>query len=200
MANDTASSERRKILARDLLIQLRDVRNHINKITDNLGDNSNAFLAKVYEDHSEKIKEKVNLFNLNVEAVKNINQKITATANEWYQFVKDERELSSILFPVRFYMKRKTVMSKTRELKQEITSNGIKNRILREDIQHLESTLEFEATQRLKKDVQYADYLSHLKTKSALIDELQYLLPTLGVIPIKEIHMDRLDEAINLLS
>ena len=200
MAGQTAATERRRILSRDLLIQLREVKNHINKITADLGDHSNTFLKKVYEDHSEKIKEKVALFNHNVEAVKQINQQITASVNAWYQFVKDERELSGILYPIRFHMKRKAIISRTRELKQEITAIGIKNRIIREDIQHLESTMEFEATQRLKKDVQYDDYLSHLKTKSALIEELMYLLPTLEGMPIKEIHMDNLDEAIHLLS
>jgi hypothetical protein len=194
------NEERRSTLASELLMQLRDVRNHINKITEDLGDSSKTFLGKVYEDHSAKIQEKVNLFNQNVEAVKNINLEITSTVNEWYKFVKDERELSRFLFPIRFHIKRKTVMSKTRELKQEITSLGIKNRIIREDIQHLESTLEFEATQRLKKDVQYADYLSHLKTKSVLIEDLKYLLPTLTGMPVKDLHLDRLDEAIKALS
>lgn len=198
MPNDTI--DRRRLLARDLLKQLRDVCDHINKITEDLGDSSKSFLSRVYDDHSEKIQEKVNLFNKNVESVRNINIEITNTINEWYKFAKDEREMARWLFPVRFFLKRKQVISRVKELKQEITGVGIKNRIIREDIQHLESTLEYEAAQRLKKDVRYKDYLSHLKTKSMLLEELKYLLPTLHETPLKELHTDKLDEAIETLS
>lgn len=198
MSSDTA--ERRRLLARELLIQLKNIKDHLQALSDDLGDSSGSFLSKVYEDHYEKIREKINVFNKNVERVKELNLEITATFNDWYLFTKNDKELKSPLFPIRLFLKRKKMQAKTRELKQEITSIGIKNRLVRDDIQRLESTLEYEATVRLKKDVRYEDYVSHLKTKSQLIEELQYLLPTLPGFPVTEIHMGRLEEAIQNLN
>ncbi len=198
MSSDTV--ERRKTLAKEYLMQLKDVRDHLQALSDDLGDSSGTFLSKVYEDHYGKIREKIDVFNKNVEKVKEINLMITATFNDWYLFTKNDKELKSLFFPIRLYFKRKQMQARTKELKQEITSIGIKNRLVREDIQHLESTLEYEATVRLKKDVRYEDYASHLKTKSQLIEELKYLLPTLPDFPIREIQMDRLEEAIQVLA
>lgn len=194
------SVERRKTLAVDLLTQLKDARDHLNDIMTNINDSSGEFLGKVYEDNYDKIREKVNLFNQNVERVKALNLETTASFNEWYLFIKDDKQLSSLLFPLRIRLKRKQMKARTREIKQEITSIGIKNRLIREDIMRLESDLEYEATVRLKKDVRYNDYLSHIKIKSMLVEEIKYLLPTISEIDISEIHMDRLEETIEALS
>ncbi len=198
MSSDTV--ERRKTLAREYLVQLKNVRDHLQTLSDDLGDSSGTFLSKVYEDHYGKIRDKIDVFNKNVEKVKELNLMITATFNDWYLFTKNDKELKSLFFPIRLHFKRKQMQAKTKELKQEITSLGIKNRLVREDIQRLESTLEYEATVRLKKDVRYEDYASHLKTKSQLIEELKYLLPTLPDFPIREIQIDRLEEAIQSLA
>lgn len=194
MSNDNII--KRKALALKLITQLKNVRDHLKKISTDLDDSSTLFLSKVYEDHNEKIQEKVDLFNKNVERVKNLNHEITAVVNDWYAFIKSEKELRSLFFPIRLYFKRKQMQSKSKELKQEITSISIKNRLIREDIQRLESNLEHEATLRLKKNVQYEDYLSHLKTKTQLIDEIKYLIPTLSGVPIREIHIDQLEEVL----
>lgn len=191
--------ERRKILAVDLLTRLKSVRDHLEEIMADLGDSSVDFLNKVYADNYDKIEEKVDLFNKNVEQVKELNIQMTAAMNDWYRFIKDDNELSSPLFPLRLRLKRKQLERKVKEIKQEITGIGIKNRLIGEDIKRMESTLEYEATLRLKKDVRYEDYLTHLKLKSQLIEEISYLLPTIPGICIDKIHLDHLDEAISAL-
>ncbi|MCX7774021.1 MAG: hypothetical protein N2376_13005 [Clostridia bacterium] len=188
--------ERRFTLAAELIAGLIEIRNHILKLTDDLGEESNGFLRKVYEDYSDKIKEKVALFNQNVEKVKGLNHDITNEVNGWYAFIKDEKALGSFLFPLRLYAKKKQVRGRIRELKQEISSIAIKTRLIREDIQRLQGDLEYEAAQRLKKDVRYEDYLSHLKLKSRLVEELNYLLPTLAGIPGKIIFLENLEETL----
>lgn len=198
MSGDT--EDRRRALAVELLSQLKNVGDHLRRITDDLGDSSQEYLNKVYEDHSGKIKEKVDQFNQNVEKVKNLNVGITSSINEWYQFTKNEKELSSLFFPLRLYFMRKRIKSKIKEHKAEITNIGIKNRLIVEDIQRLESNLEYEASARLKKDVRYQDYVAHLETKARLIEEIRYLIPTIPGLSIKEIQLDRLNEAIEQIS
>jgi hypothetical protein len=197
MSSDTM--ERRRVLALDLLTQLKSIRDHLNEIMSDLNDSSGDFLKRVYVDNNDKIEEKVSQFNENVERVKSLNLDMTSTFNDWYLFIKDEKELSSPLFPLRLRHKRKQMKSKAKDIKQEITGIGIKNRLIREDIMRLESNLEYEATVRLKKDVRYEDYLSHIKIKSQLLEEIKYLLPTISGIDISEIRMDRLEDVIAAL-
>lgn len=194
------SCEKRQLLALELIYKLNDIISHIKNIMDDLGDSSNEFLCSVYQHNTDKINEKVELFNKNVERVKEINLEITKVKNQWYAFIKNEKELQSLLFPFKLALVKKSILSKTKELKAEITSIGIKNRLIREDIIRLESDMELEATRSLKKDIRYEDYLSHLKAKSLIVSELKYLLPTLSNVNIRELDVDKLDNTIIILN
>lgn len=191
--------ERRRALALELLLKLKEIRNHVEKLMNHLGDSSGDLLSTVYQDHKEKVQEKVDLFNGNIEKVRELNLKKTALYNEWFIFIKDAEELKNPLFPFHLLSKRKKIKKELWELKEEISAIGIRNRLIREDILRLEGDMEYEATLRLKKDVRYEDYLSHLKMNGNLLDEVRYLIPTLPGVSITEIDMDRLDETIGLI-
>lgn len=186
-------------LARAMIAELNTTVAHIRRISDNIGDESEHVLTRVYEDHTGKIGEKVDAFNSNVERIKAIHQELTKAVNAWYDFTRDERELHRLGFPIRLAARRRTIQRTIATLKEEISSLLIKNRLIREDIQKLERDLEFEATQRLKKDVRYEDYTAHLLRKAEILEELRYLLPSLPGQPLKAIDTARLEEALTHL-
>ncbi len=191
--------ERRKALALELLVRLKEIRDQIQSIMASLGDSADQFLSTCYEDHVDKIKEKVSLYNRNIERIEALNLSHTALITDWFLFIKNEKVLSSPLFPFHLFFKKRKIKAEIRGIKEEISNLVIKNRLIREDIQRLESGLEVEADLKLKKDGRYEDYLAHLTLKSQLIREIEYLFPTLSGVDMAQIHMDGLEEAIEVL-
>ena len=187
---------RRIMLAKELLLELKATVSHIKNISTDISDSTGGVLGKVYEDHLDKIQGKVNQFNDHIDRIKTIHQEITKVVNEWYDFIQNDKELGRITFPLKLHNKRKTIQKTIRCYKNEISSMMIRNRLIREEMIRLESDLEFEATQRLKKDVRYDDYMTHLKRKSEILEVLQYLLQNLEGCSIKEIDVDHLDDCL----
>jgi len=183
-------------LARAMITELHNTVSHIRRISENIGDESELVLAKVYEDHAGRIREKVDAFNSNVARIKAIHQELTKAVNAWYDFTRDDKKIHRLDFPIRLSARRRTISRTIMSLKEEISSLLIKNRLIREDIQKLERDLEFEATQRLKKDVRYEDYTAHLLHKTEILEELRYLLPSLPGQPVKAIDTARLEDAL----
>lgn len=191
--------KKRIALVRKLLLDLHNTVGHIGRITENMGDASEDMLKKVYEEHQEKIGDKVHAFNSNVSRVRDIHQEITRLFNSWHDFTRDAHELSRLSFPFKVRQKQHLYQKALKDLQEEITGILIRNRLLKEDIARLESDLAFEAAQRLKKDVRYEDYLTHLKRKSELIGELRYLLPTLPEVPVRVLDIHNLQDALDHL-
>jgi len=186
-------------LAIGMMKELREKRDDISRFAEAIGASSGDALKKVYELNQDRIRGKVELFNRNIDDANSAYSRITETMNAWYSFSADDKQWGGLLFPFRLMKRRKDAKKNIRHCKDDINAISISNRLLREDILRLESTLECEASKSLREDVRYDEYNCILARKALLIDALQYLLPTIPGMPLRKISIDHIERQIEAL-
>jgi hypothetical protein len=158
--------------------------------------------SKSYEDlrrNISSVQEDIDNYKKNIEEIKKLRSELTGEINAWYGFIKNTTEIKKLSFPLKFLIKRKMLKNSLKRVNDSIAKITIENRFIKENLAIWEHKLEHECIEEIKDGLSYSNYDLLAKKKSALIDELKYILPTIpGICPI-EVEIEKIDRLIEEL-
>lgn len=176
--------QRRLSLIIDLLHELKQTHTKLQDYSSGIEDNSGTFFQKLYNQNEIEIQNEVNRYKTNIEKIKQLNCEITLMINKWYEFSKNPVEINSLLFPLKFYIKKKKLNDYIKKTNNEILNITVENRFIKEQLTNWEHELELKAVQEIKQGNTYEIYNQLVKKKVELISHLKYLMPTVpGICP-----------------
>lgn len=192
--------EKRKQLALKLLNELKTACLQMKELGNELTGSCDIFLNSVVTESNREIMELVDEYNGNIRKAEEISTKITGCINTWYEFVKDDKNRLSILFPFKCLAEKKRIMKFVKQSREQISEAMIQNRFIKGKLDAMEEKLRCKAVLKIEQEEKYKTYRDLLETKKELIEELAYLLPTIpGICPI-DYSDDNIDELAAKLS
>lgn len=187
-------------LLKQLLKRYIDIENDINAAESQLEETSGRIHAEYIAASQDEKNRATNKFSNNIEEANIINTLITAEINDWYQFIKDEKSMSSLTFPLKFYFKRKKLFNDIKKANEKIQNLSINNRFIKENLNFVGQELGNNSSSKLKNLNSYSEYEKLQRKRDNLITELKYLIPTIpGLCPI-ELSSGKAAEIIDMMS
>ena len=194
-----ANLQRRIELASTLLYEFKNIYVQIENASTEVEKTSGAFYEEAFKENQEELRSVMESYHKNVDRTRQIYDEITATINSWYAFIKGEKEIEKITFPIVYSYKKRSLSKKIASLNAEISSITINNRFIKENLAILEHKLEIEAESLLKSGGNYTEYEKILMKKKSLSAELIYLLPTIPGLCPADISAAGIDKTLSLI-
>ena len=195
-----ADRQKRASLAAELLLCLKDTCTQLEQTSARIANHSNSFFEEMFKANLHDIRAEIDMYNSNIEKVKQLGFKATAEINSWYDFIKDENQMKRLSYPVRLYFKRKGIAKCLKSINKSVSDIIIENRFIRERLSVWEQELKSKAIEQHYSGADCKSYELLLSQKDGIISELLYLLPTIpGVCPA-EINYGSLDTLVETLS
>lgn len=191
---------RRLKLASGLLGELKCIYGRLSEIASEIETQSGSYYEKAFQEHIAEIRSEAGKFRCNVERVEEINREITNRINQWFEYVKDQKEMARLTFPLRYFLKKRSLGTVIRKLNEEVAGIAIENRFIKEQLTIWEHKLEVMAIQQIKTGEGYQVYEQLLAKREAVIQELKYLLPTIHGLCPADIGVSDIDALLNKLS
>lgn len=154
------------------------------------------FFRNHFQKRKNEIHPDIAKYNENVRKMKNLNIGITAQINEWYGFLKNEKELEKLSFPIKYYFNKRKLSSFISKANESISNLVIENRFIMEHLTVWEHQLELDAIQLIRQEMDFKRYEELIKRKDAIISELKYLLPSIPHVCPVEIDTGNLNPLI----
>ncbi len=177
-------TERRKEFALALLRELDRLYLQLDKAASDAESTSGEFYEQAFHESKEELQSVIEKYHENINRIREINKEITTSINSWYEFVKDEKKLALITFPISFITRKKRLYKKISVLNSEISEITINNRFIKEKLAALEHQLELRAESLARSGANYLEYEELLTQQNAIVSDLKYLLPTIpGACP-----------------
>jgi hypothetical protein len=192
-----ASSEyRRAILAIDFLNELKDINSQLEITSSSLKAASGNSYKSLFTENKSSFQNEFDRYNANINRVKCLNSEITERINNWYEFVKSVNNLKKLCFPISFFIHKKSLSKRIRQINETIQSLTIENRFIRESLSVMLQDVELKAVLGIRQGENYCNYEKLLAKKDYIILELSYLLATLPEVLPADIQSDRVDSLI----
>lgn len=197
----TEDNRKRRIdLAIQLLMELKEVYEEISQASSQMESCSRSFLKAVFNNCRHEIQEDIDRYNSNIEEIKKLNLEATRKINSWHDFIKDESQLRKLLFPLKLYSRKRSLMASINAYNRKISEITIENRFIKERIAAWLQQLGLKAVQQYKAGNEYRSYAELLVRKNSLIEELKYLLPTIPDACPAEISREKLEALIERIT
>lgn len=181
---DKTKVSQRKEMAVKLLSELKSLYEQLSVVASDAEKNSEVFFEQAFKDEQDKLLSVMDNYKSNVDRIRSIHNEITESVNSWYEFIKDEKQIGKITFPIKFFLTKRSLNKKINNLNEEISSITINNRFLKENLTMLEHQLKVKAVSLAKAGDNYLEYERILLSQKSIITELNYLLPTIpGTCP-----------------
>jgi hypothetical protein len=172
-------SRRRKDLALVFLENLDNVFIQLENLSSTVEDNSQISLQNLQKEQKDKLRNKVEAYNGNIQKAKDLADSITELMNKWNILKNDEDLQRNPFYPIKLLASKKSISKNLNEIKDQINALSIKNRLLHDDIDRMENSLKNDMLQQMKHGSEYKAYEEAIEKKNVLIQELTYLLPTI---------------------
>jgi chromosome segregation ATPase len=176
----TEITEKRKEFALALLRELDWLYLQLDKAESDAESTSGEFYERAFNERKEELQSVIEKYHENLDRIRDINKEITTSINSWYEFIKDEKKLALITFPVAFLFRKKRLYKKISLLNGEITEITINNRFMKEKLAALGHQLETRAESLARSGENYLEYEALLTQQNAIVSDLKYLLPTIA--------------------
>lgn len=194
------NTTRRKELVCYLLGLLKDTCLQLKELAAEMGGSADIFLEKVFLESNDEIMSLVEEYNANIRQVEEITRQMTGRMNEWVAFTTDEKNLSRLLFPLRYYLEKKEVKKFISKSRDEISEKVIRNRFVREKLDGMEEKLRCKAVLKIEMEGKYKSYNDLMSVKKEVLEHLSYLMPTVQNLCPVEFSIDDIDRLILQLS
>lgn len=170
----------------ELLMDLKNTCNQLVQASSGIEKCSDSFYEKLFHENRGKIQSELDKYSGNTAKAKQYKLEMTEKINSWYEFIKNEKEIKKITFPVKFYLKKRELQRFIKRMNEAISSMAIQNRFIKEKLTAWEHELELKSIQQIKQGEDYSIYEQLIRKKEHLISDLKYLLPTIsGICPIE---------------
>ncbi|MGI6224979.1 MAG: hypothetical protein ACOYJ1_01860 [Peptococcales bacterium] len=181
-----------------ILLSLKETYNDLFNFTTKIEKISSTLFEQFYSENQELIDKEINELKQNIEKIKQYNSQITDNINKWYQFVNDSQEQVRLFYPVKFYAKRLRLLSNIKSLNKEIYRTTVENRLSKENLKKIERQIESKILNEIKSAGIYKDYEELLRKKEQLLQDLEYLLPTVS-LEIQELDLNNIEKLCSTL-
>ncbi len=189
----------RAAYAAELLNCLKDTCSKLNETSSEIENCTGKSYEESFRRNISSVQEDIDNYKKNIEEIKKLRSELTGEINAWYGFIKNTTEIKKLSFPLKFLIKRKMLKNSLKRVNDSIAKITIENRFIKENLAIWEHKLEHECIEEIKDGLSYSNYDLLAKKKSALIDELKYILPTIpGICPI-EVEIEKIDRLIEEL-
>lgn len=179
-----ANLQKRIKLLLELLSELKTTYLVLEEATTGIENASGSFYDETMHENRNEIHDEVEKHRKNMEKINAINNESTAGINSWYEFAKNRKEMEKLAFPIKFYLKKRSLYKSMKKANEELLSISIENRFIKEKLTILQRQLETAAIRQIKQGKGYYDYEKALLKKDSLVSELKYLIPTIpGLCP-----------------
>lgn len=177
-------TNKRLDLLKALLLNLEDTSLRLMELSSQLNDFATSYYEKKVSDGKSDIRELVSGFRANEQKIQELNSAATAGINSWYDFVKEQDEMKSFLFPVKFYLNARKLRKQIKNNNDRISSVQIENRFLKEQLTAWEQDLYENCHKEIKKTDFYLRFRKLVQQKEELITQIKYLIRTVpGLCP-----------------
>jgi hypothetical protein len=192
--------QKRATFVLSLLNDLNEIYKELKSLSTGIENNSDEFYERIYNSSKYEVEGDINSFRTNLEKMKEINMNITAKLNEWYDFIKDSKEIKKVTFPIKLHFMKKNLKNTITKMNEEISNLSIENRFIREKIINWEQELSVRALHEIRNGEDFHNYEELVRKKDTIISELKYLLSTLpGLTPV-EFDLENIDKMIDKIS
>lgn len=192
--------QKRATFVLSLLNDLNEIYKELKNLSTGIENNSDDFYERIYSSSKYEVEGDINSFRTNLEKMKEINMNITSKLNEWYDFIKDSKEIKKVTFPLKLHFMKKNLKSTITKMNEEISNLSIENRFIREKIINWEQELSVRALHEIRNGEDFHNYEELVRKKDAIISELKYLLSTLpGLTPV-EFDLENIDKMIDKIA
>lgn len=196
MSMSTNVLSRRTELALMLLRNLKENYHKIDITAANASAGSMDCFDKAVDEMKDELRSILDEYNKNVDMIREINNKITSSVNDWHNFLKDKETASMLTFPLTFHVRRKKLSKEIEAMNRQIYELSISNRFLKEKLTAARLKLEARAISIAHSEESYMEYEKLLQTKKDLETELKYLLPTIPGLCPADVTIKGIDTAI----
>ncbi len=187
---------RRKELALKLLKELKDDYRGIDNSADLAAMNSICCYDQAVDEMKTELQSILDEYNKNIEMIREINKKITSAVNNWYDYLKNDKYSSMLVFPLVFYFKKKNLYKEIESLNKQISEITINNRFLKEKLTSAVLELETRAVCLAHKGESYNEYEKLIQRRKNIESELKYLLPIISGFCPADITLKGIDSTI----
>lgn len=192
--------QKRATFVLSLLNDLNEVYKELKSLSAGIENNSDDFFERIYNSSKFEVEGDIDSYKTNLERMKQINMDITAKLNEWYDFIKDSKEIKKVTFPVKLYFMKKNLKNTITKMNAEISNLSIENRFIREKIINWEQELSVRALHEIRDGEEFHNYEELVRKKDSIISELKYLLSTIPDLTPVEFDLENIDKMIDKLT
>ncbi|MDP4183168.1 MAG: hypothetical protein Q8942_19025 [Bacillota bacterium] len=183
-----------------LLLRLKDIHSCINKVLQGIEENSEEFFNDFFEKNVSIIQSDLDNYLLNLEKISELKAQVTDDINKWFSFAKNADETRKLSYPLKFYLRKRSLRSSLKSINDNISSLSIENRFIKEKLMTWKHDMEIECIRNIKKGDEFFSYENLIKNKNTIMEELKYILPTIeGLCPIS-IDLNDVEPVIEKLS
>lgn len=200
MENNSTVS--RKQLVCYLLLELKNTCIQLEKMESEMSSSADVCLKRAFVESIGEIMPHVNEYNDSIQEMEKINQQVTALMKDWYSFSLDENNTSGLLFPVKFFIKRKEIKEHLEQARNKMSDKIIQNRKARAKLDEIEEKLRDQAVLKMKIKMKngFQSYSELMSRKKEILDHLAYLLSTIPELYPIEFSIKDIDALIVKLS
>lgn len=192
--------QKRAAFVLSLLNDLNEIYKELKNLSTGIENNSDDFFERIYNSSKFEVEGDISSYKTNLERMKEINMNITAKLNEWYDFIKDSKEIKKVTFPVKMHFMKKKLKNTITKMNAEISNLSIENRFIREKIINWEQELSVRALHEIRDGEEFHNYEELVRKKDTIISELKYLLSTIPDLAPVEFELENIDKMIDKLS
>lgn len=190
----------RIVLLRELLMELAETEKQLEQHKTGIENMSSRYFQEILKEKDGEIQHETEKYRSNTDRLAAIKLEITSGVNLWYEFRKSRNEMTKLLFPLIFSLKRRGLQKKIKKLNDEVSSIIIDNRMIKEKLTLFEHQLEIAALEKARASMEYQLYDQMLSKKDSIISELEYLLPTIPGLCPANIGASEIDELLRKLA
>ncbi|MBP7177300.1 MAG: hypothetical protein KBA53_13930 [Thermoclostridium sp.] len=191
---------RRKELVCSLLKQLKDTCLHMNELAEEMGGSADFYLQKIFSESNDEIMTLAEEYNGNIRQAQEITQQMTRRMNDWVAFTTDEKNLSGVLFPLRYYLEKKEVKKFINRSREQISEKVIRNRFVKEKLDGMEEKLRSRAVLKIETEDKFNAFNELTAVKKEILGHLCYLMPTIPDLCPLKFSVNDIDYLIQKLS
>lgn len=205
-----SDSSRRIALAVNMLETLLSTQNTFDSIKVQIESACKNIASKVHDRNMPELLKYKSEFEGNARHIEKLNAEAVKTMNSWHEWSNDLKNTCSVLFPAKYYFKKKKIKKFLAHLNRKIFRAAIDNRLIREKMTAWGVDVRRQTESEIKESGLYKNLLELQNEQKLLIEDLAYLLSTLQefrstVIDLKDFSqvrplLARLNSSINLPS
>lgn len=171
----------RSELALNMIDRLIELQSNLNGLMGDIKALSETIFHETCTSKLQELQQNKTIFEKNSQQIHTLNTQAIMQINSWHAWSKEPSALRTVLYPIKFFIKKHNLNKNIMEINKKIMQISIENRLLSEKMLSWENEVKRIAEIKLKESSLYIDYNETLLEKKKLIDDTTYILSTLSI-------------------